>query len=491
MKSIKLILLSFISGIGGAWFYFNVLSNERTANNDNLQQEQPESSFVKLNADTEPVTTNDNIQPITEEIELPEEDFTVASAKSTQSVVYIKTISEAYRRMTWMDMFFGGYAPKEYRVGSGSGVIYSEDGYIITNNHVIDDGDKIEVIVGKQSYEASIIGVDPSTDLAVLKIPEKGLPAIEIGRSSDVEVGEWVIAVGNPFNLTSTVTAGIVSAKGRDINILEGNFPIESFIQTDAAINPGNSGGALVNKKGQLVGINTAILSQTGSYTGYGFAVPIDIARKVTDDIIAYGEVQKAYWGAAITDLDYKIAEKLDLSNADGVLVTFTQPGGAAAKAGIKQGDIINSFNGEAIDSKAEFEEMLSYFSPGERIKLAYKRDNTEKEVELVLTNKNGTTSITRKESFFSQELGVEFEQVPKVEKDLYGIQSGIRVNKIEDRGLFRQLDIPEGYIITKINNNPMNDPEELSQILSRIRGRVLIEVVNQRGRRNVFSYYF
>jgi Do/DeqQ family serine protease len=488
MRIIKNVLISFLSGLAGAWclIYFNSASDRKEQNSDVGLDST--AYLVKLPGKDKPKADS---QKVYERLELPEGDFTMASEKSTPSVVYIKTISEAYRRMTWLDMFFGGYAPKEYRVGSGSGVIYRSDGYIITNNHVIDDGDRIEVMVGKRVYDAEIAGVDPSTDLAVLKIDEKKLPAVEIGRSSDVRVGEWVIAVGNPFNLTSTVTAGIVSAKGRDINILEGNFPIESFIQTDAAINPGNSGGALVNREGKLVGINTAILSQTGSYAGYGFAVPIDIVKKVVDDIIAYGEVQKAYWGADIADIDFSVAERLSLKSPDGVLVTYTQRDGAAASVGIEQGDVITHFNGQPIQSKSQFEELLSYRSPGDRIRLTFRRKDKSQVIDLTLTNKNGTTDITRKEVYYSKELGVSLEPVPKVERDLLGISSGIRVIGIEERGLFRQLDIPEGYILTKINNNPMDDPEELLNILAKIKGRVLIEVVNPSGRRNLFSYYF
>ncbi|MDH5599107.1 MAG: trypsin-like peptidase domain-containing protein, partial [Cyclobacteriaceae bacterium] len=291
-------------------------------------------------------------------------DFVTASKTSTQSVVYIKNISERNYSMSWMDLFFGGEPGKEIRVSSGSGVIFSEDGYIVTNNHVVEDADKIEVMVNKNTYEATLIGTDPSSDLAVLKIEASNLKAIPLGNSKNVEVGEWVIAVGNPFNLTSTVTAGIVSAKGRQINILQDKFPIESFIQTDAAINPGNSGGALVDTEGKLIGINTAILSRTGSYTGYGFAVPIDIVKKIFHDLVQYGEVQKAFIGGEVDDFNSEIAKRFDMNikdnDFDGVILSYVQQDGAMGKAGLTEGDIIKSVDGININSRSEFEEMIS-----------------------------------------------------------------------------------------------------------------------------------
>ncbi|MEM7549069.1 MAG: trypsin-like peptidase domain-containing protein [Bacteroidota bacterium] len=494
MKTLKIVLVSLISGFLGSYvFYASIIKPQlgyksETTTPTNFANYESESfdSSEEMESDYVPNATSIN------HVEAFGESFAEASKKSTESVVYIKTISESYRRLSWMDMFFrGGQTQPEYRVGSGSGVIYKSDGYIITNNHVIDGGDQIEVIIKKRVYEAEIIGTDPSTDLAILKIEAKNLPSVQIGSSQELEVGDWVLAVGNPFNLTSTVTAGIVSAKGREINILESSFPIEAFIQTDAAINPGNSGGALVNKEGQLVGINTAILSRTGSYTGYGFAVPVDIATKIADDIINYGEVQKAYWGADIIDLDYKMAEKLEIEDLEGVLVTYIQKSGAASQAGIKQGDLIISFDDKLVNSRSAFEELLSLKSPGDQIKLIYKRDGKEKSVSLKLTNKNGTTEITKRNAFVSESLGVELESVPKVEQDVLGIESGVRINKVNERGYFRNLNIPEGFIIVSINQNEIDDPEELAKILERIRGRVVIEVVSKSGRRNFYSYFF
>ena len=375
-------------------------------------------------------------------------------------------------------------------ISSGSGVIYSNDGYIITNNHVIEDSDQIKVIIGKKEYDARMIGTDPSTDIAVLKIDASALPSIKFARSRDVRIGDWVLAVGNPFNLTSTVTAGIVSAKGRELNITRSMFPIESFIQTDAAINPGNSGGALVNLKGELVGINTAILSKTGSYAGYGFAVPSDIVKKVVDDIINYGEVQKAFIGADVLDIDAEIAGKLGIDDYSGVVVSYVHKDGAASKVGLKKGDIIIKIDGEPIDSRTEFEELLSYKSPGDKISVTYKRNGKIFNKTLTLTNKEGTTTLLRKEVYTSRTLGADLEKVSKVERDLLNIDHGVRIVKLRP-GLINQMGLPEGFIITYINKVPIKDPETLTDILTKIRGRVFLEGVNKRGEKEYYRYYF
>lgn len=386
------------------------------------------------------------------EILLNEEDFVYAAAESRSSVVFIKTLNEvAYRTGGWLDWFFEGRSGQQQ--GSGSGVIYSNDGYIITNNHVIDEADIIKVIHGKRTYEATLIGTDPSTDLAVIKIEADNLPNVKIGNSDNLKVGEWVLAIGNPFNLNSTVTAGIVSAKGRNINLLRDKFPIESFIQTDAAINPGNSGGALVNIKGELIGINTAILSRTGSYTGYGFAVPVNITNKVVRDIIEYGEVQKAFLGADFHDLDSEIAEKLDIDNLDGIIITRVQADGAADKAGLGQGDIIVAVNSERVNDRTRLEELIGYSYPGDKMEITIRRGKRELQKSVTLTNIEGTTSLIKRDIYMSEKLGVEFEVVPKVERDLLGIKSGIRVSKIY-RGDFAHLEIPEGFIITHLNHS-------------------------------------
>jgi len=416
-------------------------------------------------------------------------DFVEASQNSRESVVYIKTISEAYGRSSWLDLWLGGGGSMQ-QVGSGSGVIFQSDGYIITNNHVIDGADEIEVVRKKKTYKASLVGRDPSTDLAVLKIDGNNLPAIKIGSSKDLKVGSWVLAVGNPFNLTSTVTAGIVSAKGRELNILKSNFPIESFIQTDAAINPGNSGGALVNTKGELVGINTAILSRTGSYAGYGFAVPIDIAKKIATDIIEFGMVQKAFLGAEVSSLTPEVAEKLSTDNLDGVVVSYIQENGAADKVNLQKGDIIREFNGENISTNSEFEEKLSMQSPGDKLYLTIERKGKNIQKELILTNSENTTELLKRDVYYSKSLGAEFESVPVVEKNLLDINSGVRVVDVKN-GFFKRLNIDEGFIITAINNNPVNSPKEVSDILESVKGKVMIQGVNKKGVKGYYSYYF
>ena len=339
-----------------------------------------------------------------------------------------------------------------------------------------------------------LIGSDPSSDIAVLKITSKGLPTIPFGSSKDLQVGEWVLAVGNPFNLTSTVTAGIVSAKGRNINLLKSKFPIESFIQTDAAINPGNSGGALVNKKGELVGINTAILSRTGSYAGYGFAVPIDIVNKIFKDIVQYGEVQQAFFGGDVSDITDDLIERLDLDyNPDqgGVALTFLQPKGTAVKNGFKEGDIIVAINAEPLNDKSRFDEIISSHSPGDKISIDYVRNKKPGNIILILTNREGTTDIIKTEVFSSRTLGADLELVPKVERDLLNIENGVRIKKVYNNGIIRELGISEDFIVTHVNNYPIKEPEDLSNILEDIRGRVRVEGIDRKGTKGYYSFYF
>jgi len=419
-------------------------------------------------------------------------DFVEASSSSTQSVVYIKNISEHTYGMSFMDMFFDENARTTQRVSSGSGVIFTTDGYIISNNHVVADADKLEVIIGKDSYEAKLIGTDPSTDLSVLKIEAKNLKAIPIGSSRELQVGEGVIAVGNPFNLTSTVTSGIVSAKARALNIVQDKFPIESFIQTDAAINPGNSGGALVNRKGELVGINTAILSRTGSYAGYGFAVPVDIVKKVVEDLIKHGEVQKALAGVEVIDLSQNVAKRLDLNlnNFEGVLVTKVNKGFAAQDAGIKEEDVIIALDNTAVNSKAEFDELMSYHSPGNKIVVKWKRGSKNFEKLITLTNREGTTEILKRELFTSEYLGAELEIVSKVEQDLFNIENGVKITKLYNGGLLSRLSLENGLIITYINEYKIEDPQKLANVLSKLKGKVRIEGVSKSGAKGYYTFY-
>ena len=481
-RILGIIAISFIAGIAGSYTYFNYIFSP------NFQTEQTTSRQVSNYTHENPITASPVKSPI-----LPSEDFVAASKSSTNSVVYIKNISERRYASSWMDTFFGGGSNSQQQVSSGSGVVFSDDGYIVTNNHVIEDADKIEVIHNKNTYTAELIGTDPSTDLAVLKIDNVKFPAIPIGSSRSLNVGEWVIAVGNPFNLTSTVTAGIVSAKGRDINILQGKFPIESFIQTDAAINPGNSGGALVNRNGELVGINTAILSRTGSYAGYGFAVPIDIVKKIVHDLIEYGEVQKAFFGADVVDLNEDLVKRFDLnvdpSDLSGVAIVHVQTDGAAAGIKLREGDVIIEIDGEKVNTKSEFDESIGYHTPGDEVTVTYKRNNEINVKKVTLTNREGTTGILKREIYSSKLLGADFEAVSKVELDQLGVESGVKVFNIK-RGLINDIGIREDFIIIRINRNEVKIPEDFTDILEKIRGRVLVEGINSRGRYENFSFY-
>jgi serine protease Do len=487
MKSvIKISLIGFLSGVAGSFAYQNFFTNESADHFFFTKQEEtynpPTFTIYPENLDS--------LRALAAIENLPfNQSFVNASAASAPCVVYIKTVAGTdYGRSSWLDLFFEGRTGQ--KASSGSGVIYSKDGYIVTNNHVIENAEVIEIIHNKQSYEGKVIGVDPSTDLAVVKIEGAHLPAIGLGSSKSLQVGEWVLAVGNPFNLATTVTAGIVSGKGREINILKSQFPIESFIQTDAAINPGNSGGALVNTKGELVGINTAILSKTGSYTGYGFAVPVDIVKKVVEDLIKYGEVQKAFFGGDVMDLEPAIAKRLNLKDYSGVILSYIQKEGAAEKAELKKGDIILKIDNEPIDSRSAFEEQMSYYSPGDKVKVTYKRDGNIYEKTLILTNREGTTSILKREVFTSKALGAELETVPKVERNLLNIEHGVRVTKVRD-GFIRRLGIQEGFVITAINKIPVKTPEQLNEILTQIKGKVVIEGINSSGMKGYYSFWF
>ena len=470
--NIKVILIAFASGLLGAYVFSKLNPDKETFYVNHLEEAK-----VGLVANT-------HAQQATH----GGEEFVLASAVSTQSVVYITTVAQSQaNQFGWFDFYFGGTQQVQ---GSGSGVIYSSDGYIITNNHVVDKSTKVEVVYQKKTYSAKVIGTDPSTDLAILKIEAENLPAVKLGNSRDLKTGEWVLAVGNPFNLTSTVTAGIVSAKGRNIHIVNSQFPIESFIQTDAAINPGNSGGALVNTRGELVGINTAILSKTGSYTGYGFAVPVDIVKKIVKDLIRYGEVQKVFIGIEVDELSTAYQEKFKLDNLNGVIVTYVQKDGAAEKMGLQKGDVVLKLNEFEVDSKSGFDEYLSYMTPGDKVKVTYKRENKILSRELTLTNREGTTETLKRETFTSQSMGADFEVISKVEKDKLAVTNGVRILNVRS-GLVARLGLTEGFIITSINKVSVATPAEVVELLEKIRGKVIIEGITANGQRGYYSYYF
>lgn len=365
--------------------------------------EQPKAFVVEKSSG------DDSPFHLTNEVEMPANagmDFTLAAENSVNSVVHIKTTIPVVQQTDPFFEYFFGPMPKNNgtQMASGSGVIIGSDGYIVTNNHVINDAEKITVTLNNnKTYEAKVIGSDAGTDIALIKVDADGLPAVKMGNSDNVKIGEWVLAVGNPFNLTSTVTAGIVSAKSRNIHILEGNpdknvFPIESFIQTDAAVNPGNSGGALVNAKGELIGINTAIASNTGSFSGYSFAVPVNLVKKVTTDLRKYGVVQRGFLGVNIRNIDQELADELNLDELKGVYVGGTVPGGAAEKSGIKEGDIILNIGEVVVNSASALQEHVGRYRPGDVINVRLVRDNEELIIPVTLQNMNGTTETVKKE---------------------------------------------------------------------------------------------
>ena len=474
MKNVKTILLAFSAGLMGAWAF---------------QEFGPIDKFQQFETVESPIRPNYNVNYTSESA--PNNNtpisFVDASEKSTPSVVFIKNFSGTdQRRYSMFDYFFG--TEPTQRVSTGSGVIISADGYIITNNHVIDRAETIEVVHQKRTYSARLIGTDKNTDIAVLKVEATNLPAIQLGSSRSLKIGEWVIAVGNPFNLTSTVTAGIVSAKERQINILGGEFPLESFIQTDAPINPGNSGGALVNINGELVGINTAILSRTGSYTGYGFAVPVDIAMKIANDLIKYGEVQKAIPGLEVVEITPELAEDMKLPSLDGVIVTHVVRDGAAEKSGMQKNDVITWIENIDITGKGSFEEVLSYYKPGDKVRVQFKRSNELKTATLTLQNLEGNTGIVKREFYTSNLLGAKLESVNTIEKDKFGINYGIKITAMT-RGYLRDLGLNNGFVITLINGEPATNPEAVGQYLEKFSGRLRLEGFTPNGQPFMQSY--
>lgn len=363
------------------------------------------------------------------------------------------------------------------RVGTGSGVIISSDGYIVTNNHVIADADDIEVTLhDNQSYKATVVGTDPSTDLALLQIRAKDLPTVSLTDSDDVRIGQWVLAVGNPMGLNSTVTAGIISAKGRNINLLREQYAVEDFIQTDAAINPGNSGGALVNLSGGLVGINTAIASPTGTFAGYGFAIPTNIVSKVVDDLIQYGMVQRGVLGIMIKSVDSNFAKEKDLDTNQGAYVDSLLDNSAAAKAGIQVGDVIQSVNDQNVNNSAQLQGLIARYRPGENVSVKVLRDGKEKIFDVVLNNTEGNTEFMNKDTKkIFKILGAEFEDLDKSTMKKLDIQGGIKVKKLYPGKLRRQTQIREGFIITLVDGVRVKNIEELSAELEKKTGGVML----------------
>ena len=430
----------------------------------------------------------------------PAFDFTAAAEKVTPAVVHVTSTEQAHGQdqaqmpdsmdQQQLPEFFRyffkdmpqGQQPQEQgpMVGEGSGVIISADGYIVTNNHVVADADKLDVLLpDNRSFKATVIGTDPDADIALIKIDAKDLPYLPFSNSKNVKVGQWVLAVGNPFGtLNSTVTAGIVSATGRNINLLDNQdkTAVESFIQTDAAINPGNSGGALVDADGNLIGINTAIASPTGSYAGYGFAVPSNIARKVVDDLMKYGTVERGFLGVNIADINAATEEKYKIDATQGVYVIDTQQGGSAAEAGIKGGDIITGIEDQQITSGSQLIAYLFDKNPGEKVTVHVTRDGKNKDFDMTLKSKEGTTKLASNERIEAlQPLGADFQNLTKQELKDLGLQGGVKVVQTYP-GKLRQQGVQSGFIITEFANHPVKDMEELGKVVAHEKGGVLIQ---------------
>ena len=420
--------------------------------------------------------------------------FTIAAEKTVNSVVHVTTEYEPKSSQHPFSEFFYGGGPAT-QIANGSGVIISDDGYIVTNNHVVDDADKIEITLNNErTYEAALIGKDPNTDLALIKINENNLPFINFGNSDDVKIGEWVLAVGNPFNLTSTVTAGIVSAKARNINILQrrtgtNDFPLESFIQTDAAVNPRNSGGALVSATGSLIGINTAIASQTGSYTGYSFAIPSNIVKKVTEDLLEYGIVQRAFIGVSIQNVNQQVANEYKLPNLKGVMVNGITKDGAAKSAGIQLNDVILKVGTIEVNDVPELQEQIGSFRPGEKASITIRRGSEIKTLTVVLRNKEGSTAAIKKEDISKLTAhGASFKRLSQQELKDLKINNGVKVSSIMS-GKLRNAGITDGFIITKIDKQPVTDPEAVAKLLQSRKGGILVEGIYPNGAKGYFGF--
>ena len=423
-------------------------------------------------------------------------DFTYAAESAVDAVVYVKVTStqtmQSQAPNSIFDFFFGlpqqGAPQQRERVGSGSGVIIREDGYIVTNNHVIDGATKIEVTLNNnQKYQATLVGTDPATDIALLKIDAQGLPVVPFGDSDKLRLGEWVIAIGSPYDLRSTITAGIVSAKGRSMPNYTGEFKIESFIQTDAAVNPGNSGGALVDKAGNLVGINTAIVSQTGSYTGYSFAVPVNIVKKIVYDLMDYGSVKRAILGITMQEIDDKIADELKLSSRNGVYIVEVSESGAADKAGIKAGDVLVAIDSIRLTNSASVQEAVSRFSPGDKAVVTVIRDGKEKNMEVVFkgtSQENGTLSDDGSVAFYGSSIKAADDETLKK----FGLKSGVEIVELGP-GKMMEAGATEGFIILYVNDHPVKTPEDVIEIVKKSKRTVFIEGVTPSGRTGYFGF--
>lgn len=410
-------------------------------------------------------------------------NFIEAAEIATPAVVNIRALQESSGGGIWGNSTVTG--------SSGSGVIMSPDGYIVTNHHVVERSSDIKVtLADKREYKAKLIGSDPSTDVTLLKIEETNLPFIVFGNSDSVRIGEWVLAVGNPFNLESTVTAGIISAKGRNINILGGGASIESFIQTDAAVNPGNSGGALVNTIGELIGINTAIITESGSYEGYSFAVPSNLVQKVLRDLREFGQVQRAYLGVSIQDLDSETAREVGLPNAEGVYVNRVTTNGAAQDAGLKIGDVILGLNNTHVKSPSELQEFIGRFRPGDQVFLEYWRSGKKSRIHITLKDINNSVAVVRvRGDELEPELGVELRDLSEEEQRKLRIQ-GVMVTSVRRGSVIYQTNMQPGFIISSVNGNRVASAAEAVDAIKNAYNSLVLDGYYE-GEPDLYSYRF
>lgn len=419
-------------------------------------------------------------------------DFTYAAEQTVHTVVHVHTKSTMgiQPENPIMEWFYGDRNSKPRDVnGYGSGVIISADGYIITNNHVIENAESVEITLNdKRTLTAQVIGRDPSSDIALLKVKADNLPFIKYGDSEQLRLGEWVLAIGNPFNLTSTVTAGIVSAKGRSLGLNEGTYRIESFIQTDAALNVGNSGGALVNTKGLLVGITSAIISTSGAYAGNSFAIPVSIVKKVVDDLREFGEVQRALIGVNIKDVESDDADKQNLSEVKGILITNIISNGSAEDAGLKANDVIVKFDGLAVNTVSELQEQVGKHRPGDKATVTYIRNSKENTVPIVLKNEAGTTSVVTAAMTSDLVYGAKLEPLKSGDMRSLNVDYGVKVSELKE-GKFKDLGIKRGYIILNVNGKKVKNPSDVKQFTNNESNLKSIGGVQADG--TIFSYQF
>ena len=439
-------------------------------------------------------------------------DFVEVSELVTPTVVFIKTViepkqesKEEQQQVNPFDFFNGpGFnfpqTPRGPQMAQGSGVIISQDGYIVTNNHVVEGATKIKVVLNdKREYDAELLGRDKNTDLALLRIEEKNLPFALIGNSDEVKVGQWALAFGNPLGLTSTVTLGIISAKGRNLNLVgerdprtgaPTSYPIESFIQTDAAVNPGNSGGALVSADGKLIGINTAIESQTGSYSGYSFAIPSNLMKKVIEDLTKYGKVQRGILGVEIRDVNSDLADKEGLKDVRGVFVGKVHANSAAEVAGVKEKDVIISIDDIKVNSSPELQEQVGKHNPGDKVKLLVIRDGKEKSIDVILKSLEGKTEIVRTEKVESNKvLDSEFESLTRDERLKLHITNGVRIKKVGEKSILKKAGVPNGFIVISVDKKPVSSVSEIKLSLEDKKGGTLLEGVNPDGSKGYYGF--